>query len=108
MGVPPEVNGITALICTDHSRVNIHSHDSSVNISHEITENVFADMRQIIQSNIRDEDERDEILRRLAELEAAKGTSSFTEKYQRFIAGAANHMELLAPFIPALTQMLAG
>ena|SRR5688572_7642364 len=106
--LPRSVGGPVYNLHGPHSRVNIHSHDSSVNISHQITENVFADMRQIIQSNIRDEDERDEILRRLTELEAAKGTSSFTEKYQRFIAGAANHMELLAPFIPALTQMLAG
>jgi len=41
-------------------------------------------------------------------MEAAKGTSGFTQKYQNFIASAANHMTVLAPFIPALTQMLAG
>lgn len=91
-----------------HSRINIHSQDNSINISHQLTENLFADMRQVIQANIQDKEERDEILQMLEELQAAKGTNNFTDKYQRFIAAAANHMELLAPFIPALTQMLTG
>lgn len=91
-----------------HSRVNIQSQDSSVNVSHQITENVFADMRQVIQSHIQNEDERTQILSDLNELEAAKGTGSFTQKYQSFITLAANHMTLLAPFIPALTQMLGS
>jgi hypothetical protein len=91
-----------------HSRVNIQSHDNSVNISNQVTENVFADMRQVIQTHIENEDERTQILNSLDEMEAAKGTSGFTQKYQNFIASAADHMSVLAPFIPALTQMLGG
>jgi hypothetical protein len=60
------------------------------------------DMRQLIQNQIANGKERDEILHRLTELEAAKGTASFTEKYQAFIVSAANHMTLLAPFIVPL------
>jgi hypothetical protein len=89
-----------------HSRVNIQSHDSSTNISHQVTENVFAHMRQAIQAHVQDEDERRQILEKLDELQAAESTSSFTQKYQNFIASAANHMSALAPFIPALTRML--
>jgi len=91
-----------------HSRVNIHSQDNSVNISHQTTENVFADMRQVIQTHIEIEQERTLILNKLDELEAAKGTDSFLQKYQGFITSAANHMSVLSPFIPALTQMLGG
>jgi hypothetical protein len=91
-----------------HSRVNIQSQDSSVNISHQVTENIFADMRQVIQTHIQNEDERTQLLNSLVEMEAALSTSSFTKKYQDFIASAANHMTLLAPFIPILTQMLSG
>ena len=90
-----------------HARVNVQSQDNSVNVSHQ-TENVFADMRQLIQTQVADDAERQQILDRLAELEAAKGTGTFLTKYQSFIASAANHMTLLAPFIPALTQMLVG
>jgi hypothetical protein len=89
-----------------HARVNIHSQDNSVNVSHQTTENVFADMRQIIQNQISDDNERDQILKRLNELEASKGTTGFIEKYRAFIASAANHVTLIAPFIPLLTQML--
>ncbi len=91
-----------------HSRVNIQSHDNSVNISHQSTENVFADMRQVIQNQIQSEVEKTEILKNLEELEAAKGTTNFVQKYQNFIASAANHISLLSPFIPTLTQMLSG
>jgi hypothetical protein len=44
----------------------------------------------------------------LNELEAAKGSGNFLEKYQGFISAVANHITIVAPFIPALTQMLAG
>lgn len=91
-----------------HSRINIHSQDNSVNISNQVTENVFADMRQVIKTQIQNGDDQARILSKLNELEAAKGTGSFTQKYQDFIATAADHLSLLSPFIPALTQMLGG
>ena len=31
---------------------------------------------------------------------------SFTERYQQFIATAADHMTVLAPFLPALSKLL--
>jgi Flp pilus assembly secretin CpaC len=86
-----------------HSRVNIQSLDSSVNISHHVSENVFADIRQVVQTQVQNEEERTQILNNLNELEAAKGTDTFTQKYQSFIASAANHMTLLAPFMLPLS-----
>jgi hypothetical protein len=100
--------GTTYNLHGQHSRVNIGSQDSSVNISNQKTENVFADMRQVIQTHVGNEGERAQILNRLDELEHAKGKSSFTQKYQDFIASAADHISLLSPFIPALTKMLGG
>ena len=91
-----------------HSRVNIQSDDNSINMSLQNSENVFADMRQVIETHIEIEEDRTQLLSKLAELEGAKGTDSFMQKYQGFIASAANHMSLIAPFIPALTLMLGG
>jgi len=91
-----------------HSRVNIQSHDQSTNVTIENTESVFADMRRVIETGIEPETVRNQILSVLVELEEAKGTNSFAKKYQAFIALAANHMSLIAPFIPALTQMLGA
>jgi hypothetical protein len=65
-------------------------------------------MRQVIQAHIQNKEEQTQILNKLDELESAKGESIFTQKYQEFIASAANHISLLSPFIPALTQMLGG
>lgn len=90
-----------------HSRVNNSSQDSSVNISHQISE-VFADVRQAIQGGIKNDEERARILDKLTELENAKGTPSFIDKYREFMATAANHVETIAPFLPALSQMLGG
>jgi hypothetical protein len=105
---PPLTGGPTYNLHGPHSRVNIQSQDHSVNISSQITENVFADLRQAIQASIEDTEEQTEILSRLEELESAKGTSSFVQKYQNFIASAAKHIDLIAPFIPALTQMIGA
>jgi hypothetical protein len=65
-------------------------------------------MRQVIQTHIENEQERTLVLSKLDELEAAKGTDSFIQKYQGFIASAADHIGVLSPFIPALTQMLGS
>ena len=81
-------------------------HFDSVNISHNVSENVFADMRQVIKTRVKNDVERIQILSKLSELEESKDEESFIQKYQEFIASAADHLTILAPFIPALTQML--
>jgi len=43
---------------------------------------------------------------KVTELEKAQGTTGFMAQYQEFMALAANHMTILAPFIPALSQIL--
>ena len=37
----------------------------------------------------------------------ARGKPSFGKRYSDFIASAANHMTLVAPFIPALKEILS-
>lgn len=101
-------SGNTFNLSGTHSRVNIQSHDQSTTVRLENTENVFASMRRVIETGIEPETVRNQILSVLVELEEAKGTNSFVQKYQAFIASAADHMTLIAPFIPALTHMLGG
>jgi hypothetical protein len=40
------------------------------------------------------------------ELQASHGKPSFAQRYTDFMAAAANHIKVIAPFIPALTEML--
>jgi hypothetical protein len=69
-------------------------------------ETVFADLRRALQVGIQEPEERELLLARVDEMEAATKTGSFLDKYNAFIQSAANHMTLIGPFIPALTEML--
>ncbi len=89
-----------------HARVNFNSNDNSVNISHQNTENVFADMRQVIQNQIQNESDKAQILSKIDELEKSVGTKEFLTKYQEFIGTTADHISLIAMFIPYLTKLL--
>lgn len=90
----------------DNPRVNVNSTDSSVNVVTKTSEQIFANLRQQIESDLQEGDERTIILEKLTALEHAQGAPSFAQRYTDFIATAANHMALLTPFIPALTEML--
>lgn len=105
---PSQAIGNTYNLQGTHSRVNISSHDQSVNISQQTSENVFADMRQILQTQIQNEKEKTEILNKLNELENSIGKKEFTEKYKDFIGTVAVHIGLISVFIPYLTKMLGG
>ena len=83
-----------------NSRVNISSHDQSVNIVHEGT--VFDDLKNALARGISDELEQDKLLRLAEELSAQRKKAGFADAYQRFIAAAANHMTIIGPFIPLL------
>jgi hypothetical protein len=90
----------------DNARWNVNSSDHSVNVVIKPSEQIFANMRQQIESRVPEGAERTDILERLTALEKAQGSSSFAQRYTEFISAAANHMQLLGPFIPALTEML--
>ncbi|MGA9526894.1 MAG: hypothetical protein WBS24_02130 [Terriglobales bacterium] len=90
----------------DNSRVNVNSADSSVNVVTKTTDQIFENLRQQVESGLQEGNERTVILEKLTALEQSQGSPSFTHRYTDFIAAAANHMALLTPFIPALTEML--
>ena len=84
-----------------------NSTDNSVNIVNVTTEQIFANLRQQITEKVPAGDEQSDILVRLSELEQAQSTPSFGKRYSEFIASGANHMQLIGPFIPALTELLS-
>ena len=105
---PPSQTVVYNLI-GENPRVNIASHDHSSNVAVNITsEGLFEQIRQTISEQVQEEAERQALLERVAELERDKGKPSFAEKYTQFVALAANHMQLLAPFLPALAQLSGG
>lgn len=90
----------------DNSRFNTNSTDNSVNIVTRSSEEFFADLRGRIESEVPEGDERQKIVESLTALQASHGKSSFAQRYTDFMAAAANHIKVIAPFIPALTEML--
>lgn len=87
----------------DNSRVNVASTDNSRNtVTHGA---LFADIISAIERDVQDA-RRVELIEAVREMERTQGTQGFAGAYQRFVALAANHMSLLAPFLPALTALL--
>jgi hypothetical protein len=99
---------ITYNISGNHTKVNINSQDFSTNITNAAPEAIFTELRNLLEKNISDEKERLALLNGAGELQKSIGSKTFAEKYKQFIMLAANHMTLIAPFIPALTQYLSS
>ncbi len=87
------------------SRVNVNSTDNSTNVVEVSEDKIFSQMRQDITASVRG-DERGTILEKLSALEKARNTPSFAQRYAEFIGVAANHMAIVAPFLPALAAMV--
>lgn len=87
-----------------NSRVNIGSQDSSVNVA--ISGNVFNDIRQALADAGIDSGELAMLQKKLAAMEAADDQGTFSKAYQGFVGSLADHITVVAPFLPALTQLL--
>ena len=87
-------------------KVNINSQDSSINITHITNENGFEQLKKAIEENIAELKTREVYLKNLEDLQESVGSNSFLEKYQRFISTTADHISIIAPFIPFLTQLI--
>ena len=98
--------GNTYNISTVNGKVNVNSEDHSTNVSIKVEGNIFADIVEAIKSAEIEGKEKENLLYKVSELEKSIGGDSFIPKYKAFLQAAANHMTILAPFIPALSQLL--
>ncbi len=89
-----------------HSRVNIQSNDGSVNVSSITEQQVFSGIREAVGQGVSDASERKVILEKLDALEKSVHSDDFVSKYKEFINIVADHMTIILPFLPALSQML--
>jgi hypothetical protein len=87
-----------------NSRVNIHSTDQSINTV--VGDEVFKQLRKALDEGIGEEGEREKLRNLVNRVEAARDQKSYIDSYQALIASAANHMTIIAPFLPALTELL--
>lgn len=87
-------------------RVNIQSIDSSANLVEVEPTELFGRIRAAIDQSVQDGELLKKLQEKVTELEKTQGTPGFAARYKELMALAANHMTLLAPFIPALLQMM--
>ncbi|TCC98802.1 hypothetical protein [Pedobacter hiemivivus] len=86
----------------NNARVLNNSVDHSSNVVNISNDKMFEELRALIEAQLPDTG----LIPLVNEMEQARGTSGFAAKYNAFIQSAANHMTLLAPFIPPLTALL--
>jgi hypothetical protein len=84
----------------DAQRPNVSGNNSTVT-----SEQLFAQLREALIDSLADGLEKSTTLAQLDALEKAKGYT-FLRHYSAFIAGVANHMTVVSPFIPGLTSIL--
>lgn len=89
-----------------NSRVNIGSTDNSSNIFNMNQNTVFDELRAVISENISSKSDSKILLEIVDGMEETKGTPLFIDKYKSFMESAANHMSVISPLLPALTQLL--
>ena len=90
----------------DFSRVNYQSHDNSINVMQQ-GETVFDSAREALRKEIVDEAVLNDLLEKLNAVETAASKSGWGEAYGRFIQSAANHMTVIAPFLPAIAETIS-
>jgi len=83
-----------------NTRVNFDSIDKSINVIRR--DAPFDEVRKAIEEGIADRVERTSILEKLADLERATDKETGAAKYAAFIAVAANHVQVILPFLPLL------
>jgi hypothetical protein len=86
-----------------NSRANFNSVDNSNNKVSITAHTVFAEMRDVVQSDVPTAEQAD-LLERLSQLEAAIDKPTAMERYHQFVARAADYATLL-PFLPRLLEI---
>ncbi|GAB2025952.1 hypothetical protein OfM1_20250 [Lactovum odontotermitis] len=92
------------LDASNGGQINIQSgNNNSLNVvltSDE--ENRFTELMTRIEKI----EDNEDIYQKCLQMKNAVGTESFSEKYNQFIQTTANHMTIIAPFIPFLSSLL--
>ena len=87
-----------------NSRVNFNSKDFSINVVGEAE--LFSNLRKTLEMEIQDAELKAKLSVLTHEMENSPRTSAFRGAYAEFMELAAHHMEVLGPFLPALSQLL--
>lgn len=96
---------VTINVSGVNARVNLSSTDNSTNTYSSTTSTVFEDLRTTVLQQVPAE-AQPALLERIVQMEQSIGKPTFISRYNDFIQQAANHITVLAPFLPALSALL--
>lgn len=103
---PAPAQTIIAHITGDNARVNVNSVDNSTNTAIKNSAEVFAQLTGAIGQGIQDAAERERVLTAVRAMEAEVGKPTFKQRYNAFLGICGQHMTVIGPFLPALTDIL--
>jgi len=86
-----------------NTKVNINSHDESITHIGVDSKDVFEKLCEVINDQLNSDAQ---LIQAIQDMKKEKDNSGFLQKYTHFISLAKDHISLIAPFIPALTQMI--
>lgn len=89
-----------------NGKVNYQSTDNSVNIENSEIGNVFSEINNAISKSDIGEEEKQKLSTHVAELQKSHIEGNFKSKYKEFIQVVANHMGIIGPFLPSLSNLL--
>jgi hypothetical protein len=87
-----------------NSRVNIASTDRSTNVV--VEGDVFGNLTAALRKNVRESPELDRLIAAIEEMRAKQKTPGFAAAYQKFVSISADHLGIIAPFLPALANFI--
>jgi len=102
---PGQGGHLKITVTGNNSRVNIGSTDNSTNTVNQA--DVFSRLLEAIERDV-PRQQSAVLVEAVREMERSQGTENYATAYQRFISMVADHMTVVAPFIPALGQFFFG
>ena len=102
-------HGAVSVTVTDSQQphINVNSTDRSTSVIYGQDQRIFDEIRGLLQEAVRDPEELDQILLSVENMERkSRIPREFSGAYKEFISVAANHLSILAPLLPSLTNLL--
>ncbi len=96
----------TVHVTGSNSRVNIASTDRSTNVV--VEGDVFGNLTAALRKDVRPGPELDRLVAAIEEMRAQQKTPGFAAAYQKFVSISADHLGIIAPFLPALTSFISS
>jgi hypothetical protein len=95
----------TGSVNGENARINQASSDQSTNVVN--SGNVFSEVRLALQGASLSPEKMKEVDTLLFEMSVAKDKTSFAKAYQSFVGAIADHITVVAPFLPQITELLS-